>query len=126
MNQNFRIEWIEIYSKIKKGEDLQDWDWEAISKAPHFKFEWVNKYPEADWSLDYLYTDSKKRNTDYSALTITAEQYFINKELELRDKKRIEYMAAYKIQQWWKYITISPHHAIGRKFINRKYDELFE
>ena len=34
-------------------------------------------------------------------------------------------MAAYKIQQWWKNITMSPHSAIGRKFINKKYDELF-
>ena len=37
-----------------------------------------------------------------------------------------KYLAAYKIQQWWKHITMSPHYAIGRKFINKKYDELFD
>lgn len=44
----------------------------------------------------------------------------------LYELKVKEHMAAYKIQQWWKYITISPHYAIGRKFINKTYDDLFE
>ena len=35
-------------------------------------------------------------------------------------------MAAYKIQQWWKKILMSPHTKVGKKFINKKYDELFE
>ena len=36
-----------------------------------------------------------------------------------------KYMAAYKIQQWWYKITLSPEYKIGRKMINSKYDELF-
>jgi len=42
------------------------------------------------------------------------------------DKYAIEYMAAYRIQQWWYKITLSPEYVVGRKFINRKYDEMFE
>ena len=42
------------------------------------------------------------------------------------EKYAIEYIAAYRIQQWWYKITLSPEYAIGRKFINRKYDEMFE
>ena len=44
----------------------------------------------------------------------------------LYELKAKEYMAAYKIQQWWKHITLSPDYAIGRKLINKKYDDLFE
>ena len=47
------------------------------------------------------------------------------KELFINNKIR-KYIAAYKIQQWWKELTLSPHYMIGRKFINLKYDELFE
>lgn len=48
-----------------------------------------------------------------------------NYELLFEIKAR-EYMAAYKIQQWWKHILLSPHTKVGQKFINKKYDELFE
>ena len=41
------------------------------------------------------------------------------------DEKAKEYMAAYRIQQWWHKITLSPEYKVGRKFINRKYDKLF-
>ena len=37
-----------------------------------------------------------------------------------------KYMAVYKIQQWWKERTMSPHYKIGRKVINLKYDEIFD
>jgi hypothetical protein len=44
---------------------------------------------------------------------------------EYYEQRWREYMAVYKIQQWWKYITISPNYAIGRRFIERSYDNLF-
>ena len=51
----------------------------------------------------------------------------INFDFEvLYELKAKEYMAAYRIQQWWKHITLSPKYAIGRKMINKKYDDLFE
>jgi len=40
-------------------------------------------------------------------------------------KEYLKYLASYKIQQWWKRILLSPHTEIGRKLINKKYDELF-
>ena len=47
-----------------------------------------------------------------------------DKELFIEEEYR-KYMAAYKIQQWWKGITMSPHTEIGSRFINKKYDKLF-
>ena len=48
-----------------------------------------------------------------------------DKELFIEEEYR-KYLASYRIQQWWKHITMSPHYAIGRKLINKKYDELFD
>lgn len=47
------------------------------------------------------------------------------KELFINRKKR-EYIAAYKIQQWWYKVTMSPEYVIGRKFIEKRRAELFE
>tara|TARA_A100001015_G_C15026858_1_gene730980 strand:+ start:1202 stop:1522 length:321 start_codon:yes stop_codon:yes gene_type:complete len=42
------------------------------------------------------------------------------------DRYQIEeyrrYLAAYKIQLFWKSIIYNPHHHIGKKFINKMYD----
>ena len=46
-----------------------------------------------------------------------------DKELLFEDAYK-KYLAAYKIQQWWKHITMSPYYAIGRKFIDRDGQEL--
>ena len=35
-------------------------------------------------------------------------------------------MAAYKIQQWWYEITLSPSYATGSKLIAKRYNEIFD
>ena len=40
-------------------------------------------------------------------------------------EKSREYMAVYKIKKWWKKILYSPNTTIGKKFINKMYDENF-
>ena len=65
---------------------------------------WLEKYPNKPWGYETL-------RINYNSI------------LERETK---EYMAAYRIEQWWYKITLSPEYAIGRKFINRKYDEVFE
>jgi hypothetical protein len=41
-------------------------------------------------------------------------------------EKAREYMATYRIQQWWFEHTLSPEYEVGRKFINIKYDNCLE
>jgi hypothetical protein len=36
----------------------------------------------------------------------------------------MEYMAAYRIQQWWLKITTNPYHKVGRRIIEKRFDEL--
>ncbi len=37
-----------------------------------------------------------------------------------------KHLAAYKVQQWWHQIRSNPYHPIGRKRLEREYDELCE
>jgi len=34
--------------------------------------------------------------------------------------KATEYMAAYRIQQWWYKITMSPHYKVGRNLLKKR------
>ena len=90
-------------NELEKFPD-KDWDWYSISRNPSLTLEWLEKFPDKDW--------------DYSKIYFRVEDVY--------ERKLREYLAAYKIQQWWYMITMSPHYKIGRKFIDRKYSELLD
>ena len=116
IKEYFKIEWVEkfpcenwdfdinieltenFFKDFKRGKILmKNWDFNSISKHKDFKIEWIEKFPceYIDEYYDTIYENCVR-----------------------------EYMAAYKIQQWWFKITMSPHYKIGRKFINRSYQKL--
>ena len=64
--------------------------------------EMIEKYPDKPWNWGY----------------ISMNEFQKDKELFIEEAYN-KYIAAYKIQQWWKHITMSPYYAIGRKFIDR-------
>ncbi len=49
----------------------------------------------------------------------------IHEKREFEVKKKREYLAAYKIQQWWLFITMSPEYAVGRRRIEKEFVEMF-
>ena len=100
-HKDFKIKWVEKFP-------LKNWDFNSISKHKDFKIEWIEKFPYKDWNLEKI---NIYKHID--------EYYDTIYENCVR-----EYMAAYKIQQWWFKITMSPHYKIGRKFINRSYQKL--
>jgi hypothetical protein len=55
---------------------------------------------------------------------VSCNEFQKDKEIFIEEAYR-EYMAAYKIQQWWYERTMSPHYKIGRKFIEKKRLALF-
>ena len=85
------------------------WNWKGISNNPNITWKIIQDTPDKPWDWScFSYNPFQKE-----------KELFINNQIR-------KYMAAYKIQQWWKERTMSPHYMIGRKFINMKYDELFE
>ena len=65
--------------------------------------DFIRENPDKDWDWNYISSNEFQKE----------KQLFIENAYN-------KYIAAYKIQQWWKHITMSPHYKIGRKFINRK------
>jgi hypothetical protein len=123
---NFDIDWVSRENKF-----LNNWVWGDVSRTKNFKYHWIDMYPDADWDWDYLSTRSnfdvgmiKKYENKWNYNTIRKLNFQSFAE-DFLEKQQREYMAAYKIQQWWKEITISPNYAIGRRFINKRFDELF-
>ena len=103
------------------------WVWCNISKNPNLTLEWIDKYPDKPW----CWSISESLNMTLEWLEKYPEQQWVWHWVEISSKnmfeqKSKEYIAAYRIQQWWYKITLSPEYAIGRRFINRKYDAIFE
>lgn len=140
---NFCIEWIDLYPD-------KEWDWNFISNSYKINCEWLKKYPDKNWNWEHIILSKHftlgwlKYFPDEWTVEIVLEMInkknkqkipiddFIYRVKHKEDDKTVfynsnfrQYMAAYKIQQWWHFITMSPNYKIGRKFINKKYDDLF-
>ena len=116
------LEWIDKYPN-------KPWEWGWISKNIHLTQEWINKYPDKPWDWG-IWGISDNKN-----ITLELIEKYIDKPWDFNiiklsyqvvfEKYARNYLAAYRIQQWWYKITLSPKYNIGRKFINRKYNKLF-
>ena len=95
---------------------------DIIEDNPEYPWVWENILSNPNINLDII---KNNPNEDWNWALICNLRFEIDKEKFIINKYR-KYLAAYKIQQWWKKITLSPHTEIGRRFINKKYDELFE
>lgn len=145
---NFQIEWVDMFPD-------KPWDWSAIVKRPNVSIRWVQKYPDKEWQWEnmiYLrmfetwwlkwfpseWTQERaielikqKKEATLKSRPFTKSKSLIPKRKQTEktrfyERKMREYMAAYKIQQWWYEITLSPSYAIGRKFIAKRYNALFD
>jgi hypothetical protein len=83
--------------------------YDCNDKWSNYYFRFINDNIDKEWEWFELYRNTFTENKD-----------------AFNDKEYRRYMAAYKIQQWWYKITMSPDYKIGRKFINLKYNQLFE
>ena len=84
------------------------WNWCYISRNPNITMEFIEKYQDKPWNWYCI------------------SQNPFNYEKELFTEKRMkEYLASYRIQQYyWKGIC-NPHCRIGYNKVNRDHDKLF-
>ena len=68
----------------------------------------IRKNPDLAWNWQWLFKNEFKKD----------KQIFYEEGFR-------KYLAAFKIQQWWKKILFSPYTKVGKRYINKKYDELF-
>jgi hypothetical protein len=83
-NKNLTLEWLERFPD-------KDWDWKyGISANPNLTMEWISNFIYEKWNWRIINPD-----------------ILYDKDYENKMRK---YMAAYKIQQWWYKITLSPEY----------------
>ena len=108
-------------------------EWKYISLNPNITMDIIQENLNLPWNWEYITWNKnitinfikKNVNKDWDWDGISELKFQKEKELFFKESYR-KHIASYKIQQWWKEITMSPHYKIGRKFINRKYDNLFD
>ena len=118
---HFKFEWVEKYPD-------KSWDWKWLSNHKNFKIEWIEKFPDKDWDWEILIDHFKiewvekypDKHWDWSQINLN------NDLVKVEEQCRKEYLAAYKIQNWWLHITMSPYYKIGRKFIARDGQEFLD
>ena len=124
-NPNITIEIIEKYPN-------KPWDWYGISCNPNIRIETILKYPDKPWNWSWISCNKNITMDDiekYPAklwdwISISENPFNYEKELFI-EKRMKEYLASYRIQQYyWKGIC-NPHCQIGYNKVNRDYDKLF-
>ena len=124
-------EWSEYYWKfVLKYSDKLDWD--CISRNPNISMDMLEKYPDKPWNWNTISCNpnitmdiiEKYPDNPWDWYRISCNPF--NYEKELFIEKRIkEYLASYRIQQYyWKSIC-NPYCRIGYNKVNRDYDKLF-
>lgn len=83
------------------------WDWRALSVNPNLTFDIIKKNDDKEFNY-YLMSYNP----------------FTGEKKLFQERKKMEYMAAYRIQQRWREITLSPRYALGRRFIEKKWLQL--
>ena len=110
----------------------KDWDWYSISCNPNITWDIMRDNPDKPWDWygisnnPNITMDIIRENLDkhWNWNNISRKTFQKDKESFIEDAYK-EHLAAYKIQQWWKHITMSPYYKIGRKFIDRDGQALF-
>ena len=124
-NPNITMEFIEKFPD-------KPWAWVCISCNPNITIDIIEKYPDKSWNWSFisynpnLTMDFIENNTDkpWDWNGISRNPFNYEKELFI-EKRMKEYLASYRIQQYyWKGIC-NPHCRIGFRKMNRDYDKLF-
>ena len=85
-----------------------EWNYFGLSYNPNTTMDMIENNPDKDWNWEQI---------SQNPFTRDKKLFF--------EKKMHEYLAAYRIQQYyWKAIT-NPHNTIGFNKINKDFDKLF-
>ena len=102
-------EWSEYFWEfVLKYTDKLDWDY--ISRNPNISMDIIEKYPDKPWVWNWSYISCNTFNYE--------KKIFIEKRMK-------EYLAAYRIQQYYLTALCDPYCRIGIRKIRRNYEQCF-
>ena len=142
ISKNKEIPWVKYYVSRNPNvtwEIIRDnmsfpWNWKGIAENINiteeivknnlnYPWEWEYLIKNHNMSFDFIKWVEKTRNININNICFN---HFIRERENYRQQRFREYMAAYRIQQWWYKITLSPQFKIGRKLIEKKRAELLD
>ena len=106
------------------------WDWNNLSQNSNISWDIIKSYPEKQWAYDHL-IDNDSLMFSFDLLkdkvirhkigrnNVSIYEFYEEREL-FQNQNYLKYMAAYRIQQWWYRISLSPKYKIGRKLIEQR------
>ncbi len=100
---------IELTREFIDANEDKEWFSEDLSDNPHLTIEFIKQNSDLPWDF----------------AEVLAANPLVKEKTKFTDQKYREYMAAYRIQQWWHRIRLDPRHPVGIRRLEREYDQLF-
>jgi hypothetical protein len=99
------------YDDIMENSDIP-WNYKDFGENGTLKFDFILENHTICNGVDYLEN-------------VCVNDFRVEKEAFL-ERRRREYLAAYKIQQWWWCVTSHPANVVCRRRLERDYAEMFQ
>ncbi len=139
-----KINWSVLSSNNYLSMDIIDndlpWDYYILSNNPNLTNEFINKHIDKkniqfNWDVIYQKINSTKNLTeniyfDFDNLNninwkyLSGNNLYKNKQLFI-ERKLLEYMATYRIQQWYIKISVDIQYKFARNKIFNDYDKIY-
>lgn len=114
---------------------IKSWRKSLASFNSAFDVEDIVKTPELEWDYEGVGVNSKLRfqfildnhtinGKEY--LSYVDENEFVVEKAAFLERRRREYLAAYRIQQWWWRVTSHPDNMVCKRRLERDYAEMFQ
>ncbi len=139
MKYKNKINWSLLSSNYNISMDIIDndlpWNFDILSNNPHLTKEFINKHFDK-FNLDVINQNSIENSIeniyfDFNNLNninwkyLSGNNLYKNKQLFI-ERKLLEYMAAYRIQQWYIKISVDIQYKFARNKIFNDYNKLYK
>ena len=113
---------------------ITNWQNSLATFNSAFNFEDIIKTPELGWDYhDVGINNTLRFQFILDNRTINGKEYldyvddneFVVEKAAFLERRRREYLAAYRIQQWWMRVTSDPRNPVCQRRLEREYDEMF-
>ncbi len=121
-----------VTMEIIEANPDKPWDWHGISYNSNLTMEFINAKPNKQWAWNWITCNrtitmefiSKNPDKPWNRVLISKHK-FTKSKTEFIVQKYRQYLAAYKIQQWWHRLRLDPRHPVGQRRLEQEYTALF-
>lgn len=130
-NPNMTISYFKTFIELGY---ITNWQNSLATFNSAFDFEDIIKTPELGWDYNdvginntlrfqFILDNRKINGKEY--LDYVDENEFVVEKAAFLERRRREYLAAYRIQQWWWRVTSNPANVVCQHRLEREYADMF-